>query len=77
MAIMALVDNISRSIDNGEYTLGVFLDFSKSFDCLNHQILFNKLEHYGVRNEALLWFKSYLLIAISMCLMMVQNQIKC
>ena len=59
MAIMALVDNISRSIDNGEYTLGVFLDFSKAFDCLNHQILFNKLEHYGVRNEALLWFKSY------------------
>ena len=60
MALMALVDNITKSIDNGEFTIGVFLDFSKAFDCLNHDILFQKLEYYGVRDVALKWFTSYL-----------------
>ena len=48
---------ILQSIDNNEYTIGVFLDLAKAFDTVNHQILLGKLEHYGIRGVALDWFK--------------------
>ena len=59
-ALMEITEKIKESIDKKKYGCGIFIDLRKAFDTVNHNILLNKLEHYGIRGTALLWFKSYL-----------------
>ena len=51
LAVIELVDKITKAIDKGECTIGIFLDLSKVFDTINHKILIEKLEHYGIRGD--------------------------
>ena len=60
MALITLVDKVTEALDNGDYVVGVFLDFSKAFDTVDHSILLDKMFIYGVRNIALKWFKDFL-----------------
>ena len=60
MAIMELVENITTAMDNGKFTIGVFIDLKKAFDTVDHSILVTKLDHYGIRGVAKQWLSSYL-----------------
>jgi hypothetical protein len=59
-AILELSDSLKTAIDNREITCGLFLDFSKAFDTVNHEIPLSKLYKYGIRGTPLEWFKDYL-----------------
>ena len=59
-AILHLVDKLTDSFDKGQFTLGVFIDLSKAFDTVDHNILLKKLEYYGITGIYLKWFQSYL-----------------
>ena len=58
--ILQLTRDITGFFEKREYTLGVFIDYSKAFNTVDHQILIKKLQNYGIDGTALEWFKSYL-----------------
>ena len=47
-------------MEKGDLPICFFIDLSKAFDTLDHTILLKKLEHYGINDNALKLFKSYL-----------------
>jgi len=51
---------IYDALDNGKKTIAVFLDFAKSFDNVDHKELLNIMPGFGIVNESLKWFSSYL-----------------
>ena len=60
MALITLIDHLSEALERGEAVIGLFLDFSKAFDTVDHEILLVKLHHYGIRGVMLDWFRDYL-----------------
>ena len=50
-AIINLIDDIE--------SVGVFIDLQKAFDTVDHNILLEKIQHYGITGIAHQWFKSY------------------
>ena len=50
-ALLQITEKIRESIDKGKYGCGIFIDLRKAFDTVNHQILLQKLDHYGICPE--------------------------
>jgi hypothetical protein len=59
-AIQSFTERIQEALDNGLQAIGIFFYLTKAHDVLNHDILLDKLNSYGVRGNINLWFKSYL-----------------
>ena len=59
-AIGQVVSSLVKNNENRKYSCCVLLDLSKAFDTIEHTILLNKLDLYGIRGNVLSWFKSYL-----------------
>ena len=60
-AITEFTTDVLPCLDKRETCISVYLNLSKTFDTINHNMMLSKLEYYGIRGKALKWFKSYLL----------------
>ena len=58
--ILQFVDQIHNNFDQHNFTLEVFIDLSKAFDKVDHNILLKKLEINGTVGKNLQWLKKYL-----------------
>ena len=59
-SLLDLVEEITTSLDNNKYTIGVSIDIKKAFDTFNHEISVQKLHFYGLRGVAQKWIQNYL-----------------
>lgn len=60
LAALEITDRLSQNMDKGKISITIYLDLSKAFDTLDHEILLDKLHYYGIRNTSNDWFRSYL-----------------
>ena len=60
LALIEFTDSIIKFLDEGQYCMSIFVDLTKAFDTVDHEILLDKLDRYGIRGHANDFFRSYL-----------------
>ena len=58
--ILSITEHIRGLLDTGNYVCEIFVDLEKAFDTVNHKILCEKLNHYGLRGNVNKLIQSYL-----------------
>ena len=59
-AIIQLLNKVTECFSNKKHLIGIFMDLSKAFDTIDHDILIYKLKRYGIHGLALSWIIDYL-----------------
>ena len=59
-AVSELISNVLKGLKKSQHTITIYLDLSKAFDTISHNVLLNKLSRYGIKGKAHNWFKHYL-----------------
>ena len=59
-ALIKFLEKCKSVLDNKEFVGAIFMDLSKAFDCLNHELLIAKLCAHGFSRSALKLIHSYL-----------------
>ena len=59
-ALIEFSDHIHRLLDDGNYVIGIFIDFTKAFDTVDLEIILHKLHRYGIHGHANDFFRCYL-----------------
>ena len=54
------VDNILKTLNNGEEVDVIYLDYAKAFDKVDHRILLAKAKRYGIDGKMLQWLTEFL-----------------
>ena len=60
LALIEFTDKVRSLVDEGNYVISIFVDITKAFDTVDHEILLYKLDRYGIRGHANAFFRSYL-----------------
>ena len=60
LAVIQIVDRLTIQMDLGNVPINIYIDLSKEFDILDHSILLDKLNYYGICGVENLMYRTYL-----------------
>ena len=66
-SLLNVTNQFYINMDNGCLNGALFLNLKKAFDCVDHDILLVKMYTYGIQDQAMKWFRSYLTGRVQIC----------